>query len=264
MTICIAGIVESNKIIAITDKMITLGGNVATRYEIGENNKVIKLTEKSLALFAGNVIAANEIMAIAKTKIEAESNPTITRLATLFKESYHEHWKKGLNEQLLQRFNISLEVFVSNQRVLDQALVGKINEIILNANLGVEILVAGIDTQPHIFLIGNPGTIMTLDPIGYGLIGSGSQHAQLSMIENEYNSGISKENGLFALLEAKRRAEYDPGVGELCDIVIIDGGFDKLTEQNVNKITRQFEKTLNSIKRSKNNAAVKIYGHTHD
>ncbi len=263
MTICIAGIVESNKVIAITDKMITLGGGVATRYEIGENNKVIQLSDRALALFAGNVIAANEIFSIAKNKIAAATSPNVLDLASIMKESYLEHWKTGLNEQLFQRFNISLDIFVNNQRVLDEGLVKQINGIIMNANLGVEILVAGIDTVPHILLISNPGAITTLDSIGYGLIGSGSQHAQLSMIESEYNSGISKEKGLFSLLEAKKRAEYDPGVGELCDIVIIDGGFEKLPESRVSKITKQFEKFVNAMKKSKRTAATKVYGLTH-
>ncbi len=258
MTICIAAISNNNKIIAITDKMITLGGGVATRYEISENNKAIKLTNKSIALFAGNVLSANEILEIAKTKISA-TNTKIEDIANLMKDSYFEYWTKQLDNQLFKRYSLTLATFMQNQKTLNDDLVKQINEILANTNLGVEILVAGVDTAPHLFFIGNPGTILSLDGIGYALIGSGSQHAQLSLIENEYSGGISEQNGLYALLEAKKRAEYDPGVGQLCDIVIIDSGFNKLPLAKVDKITKEFNKSTKALKKTKEKNAVKVH-----
>lgn len=258
MTICIAAIANKNKIVAITDKMITLGGGVATRYEISENNKAIKLTDKSVALFAGNVLYANEILEIAKTKISA-SNTSISGIANLMKDAYFEYWTKQLDNQLFSRYSLTLATFMANQKNLNEELVKQINNILANTNLGVEILVAGVDTVPHIFYISNPGTVNSFDAIGYGLIGSGGQHAQLSLIESEYNAGISEANGLYALLEAKKRAEYDPGVGQLCDIVIIDGGFNKISQTKIEKIIKKFNKSSKSIKRSKENQAVKIH-----
>lgn len=258
MTICIAAIAENNKIIAITDKMITLGGGVATRYEISENNKAIKLTNKAIALFAGNVLAANEIFQLAKAKI-APTTTNITTIANSMKEAYFEYWTNSLNNQLFQRYSLTLATFMQKQNTLNEDLVKDINGILANTNIGVEILVAGVDTAPHLFFIGNPGTITSLDAIGYALIGSGGQHAQLSLIESEYNAGISKQNGLYALLEAKKRAEYDPGVGQLCDIVIIDGSFNKIQTGKVEKIMKEFTKSSKLIKKSKAVHAVKIH-----
>lgn len=260
MTICIAAITDNNKIIAITDKMVTIGMPVATRYEISENNKAIKLNDKCIALFAGNVVYANEILENAKTKISALTtpNPSVLEIANLMKASYFEYWSKQLDNQLFQRYSLNLATFMQNQRNLNDDLVKKVNEILANANLGVDILVAGIDTAPHIFYIGNPGTLTSLDGIGYALIGSGSQHAQLSLVESEYHAGILQKNGLYALLEAKRRAEYDPGVGQLCDIVIIDGNFNKLASAKVKAIMKEFSKSARSIKSSKEKSATKI------
>lgn len=260
MTICIAAITDNSKIIAITDKMITIGMPVATRYEISENNKAIKLNEKCIALFAGNVVYANEILEIAKIKIAAltTTTHTVLEIASIMKSAYFEYWSKQLDNQLFQRYSLTLATFMQNQRNLNDDLVKKVNEILANANLGVDILVAGIDTAPHIFYIGNPGTLTSLDGIGYALIGSGSQHAQLSLVENEYNAGILQKNGLYALLEAKRRAEYDPGVGQLCDIVIIDGNFNKLSSAKVKAIVKEFDKSARSIKRAKGKSATKI------
>lgn len=258
MTICIAAISNNNKIIAITDKMVTLGGGVATRYEISENNKAIKLTNKSIALFAGNVISANEILEIAKTKITTSSTK-IVDIANLMKDAYFEYWTKQLDNQLFRRYSLTLTTFMQSQKSLNDDLVKQINEILAGTNLGVEILVAGVDTSPHLFFIGNPGTINSLDAIGYALIGSGSQHAQLSLIESEYNAGISEQGGLYALLEAKKRAEYDPGVGQLCDIVIIDSGFNKLPLAKVDKITKEFNRSTMSLRKTKEKNALKIH-----
>lgn len=258
MTICIAAIANNKKIIAITDKMITIGGGVATRYEISENNKAIKLTDKAIALFAGNVLSANEILEIAKTKISA-TDTKIEDIANLMKDSYFEYWTKQLNNQLFKRYSLTLASFMQNQKMLNDDLVKHINDILANTNLGVEILVAGVDTTPHLYYISNPGTILSLDGVGYALIGSGSQHAQLSLIENEYSGGISEQNSLYALLEAKKRAEYDPGVGQLCDIVIIDSGFNKLPITKVDKITKEYNKLSVAMKNIKEKNAVKIY-----
>lgn len=262
MTICIAAIADNNKIIAITDKMLTLGVGVgvATRYEIGGNNKAIKLTNKVVALFAGNVVSANEILDIAKAKIAATTGVlTVNEVANLMKDSYLEYWTAILNNQIFSRYALTLATFMANQQNLNDGLVRDINGILANTNVGVEILVAGVDTNPHLFLISNPGAINSLDAIGYALIGSGSQHAQLSLIESEYNAGISEQNGLYALLEAKKRAEYDPGVGQLCDIVIIGGTYNKVSEIKVEKIMKEFNKSSRSIKRSKATSASKVH-----
>ncbi len=261
MTICIAAITDNNKILAITDKMVTIGMPVATRYEISENNKAIKLTEKCIALFAGNVVYANEILEITKVKMSVLTtpNPSILDITNLMKSAYFEYWSQQLDNQLFQRYSLTLATFMQNQRNLNEELVKKVNEILANANLGVDILVAGIDTTPHLFYIGNPGTITSLDGIGYALIGSGSQHAQLSLIENEYHSGISQKDGLYALIEAKKRAEYDPGVGQLCDIVIIDGNFNKLPLAKVKAIIKEFHKSARSLRTAKKKSAAKIH-----
>lgn len=259
MTICIAAIAENNKIIAMTDKMVTLGAPVVTRYEITESNKAVELGPKIVGLFAGNVVYANEILELAKQKIQ----PTMTdvlEVAKIVQTSFQEYFQTTLTELIFNRFGITLPVFMGNQKNLDEDLVKKINEIIINTNLQVEIIIAGIDTRPHIYLIGNPGTLNTLDALGYACIGSGSQHATFSLIEAEYNAGISKEKSLYALIEAKKRAEYDPGVGQLSDIVIVDGGFNKLPKTKVDEIDKQYKISLEQIKKSKKESSAKIYG----
>ncbi|MCX6783955.1 MAG: hypothetical protein NT141_02710 [candidate division WWE3 bacterium] len=262
MTICIAAIAENKKILAITDKMITMGGGVATRYEISENNKAIQLTNKSIGLFSGNVLSANEILSVAREKIKSNSNSStlsVLDVAELIKSSYFEYWATMLNNQVFCRYALTLETFMQNQKNLNDDLVKEINNILANTNVGVDILVAGVDSAPHLYLIQNPGTLNSFDSIGYALIGSGSQHAQLSLIENEYNACISEKNGIYALLEAKKRAEYDPGVGQLCDLVIIGNTFNKVTPEKTSKIVHEFSESSVELKRIKEEKATNIF-----
>lgn len=74
MTVCVAAISEKNKIIAVTDKLLTIDQPIRTTFEITDNNKVVKLNDKTLALFAGTVIHANEILNLCKDKAR-DSHP---------------------------------------------------------------------------------------------------------------------------------------------------------------------------------------------
>ncbi len=248
MTICIGAIADGNKIIAITDKMLTLANPLlTTKYEISENNKAIPLNSKVCGLFAGDVIQGNEILAKVRTELlkgesfgqetipEVEKHHEVEQIALLTKEAYANQWKKVIEENLLSRYGMTIDVFMANHNRLDPDLVKKINNILGEYNLGVEIIIVGIDVEPHIYLITNPGVITKFDSIAYTCIGSGSQHATLSLIESEYNRGISIGEGLYALLEAKKRAEFDPGVGQLCDIVIVDQTVRTIKQETVKR-----------------------------
>lgn len=251
MTICIVGIAENKKIIAISDKMLTLGVPIATTFEISENDKVIKLAEKTVALFAGEVITANEILNILKEKINEDSS--ISSIANETVNSYREYFRKMISENIFERFGIKLDYFIKNQKKLDDEFVRRINNIIMEAKIGVEIIVAGIESEvPHIYGIYSPGIKRLYDSIGYHSIGSGSQHATLSLIESEYQSSIDESGGIYAVLQAKKRAEYDPGVGKLCDIVLInEDGLNRLTTEKISEINKDYNLCAEKIQESK-------------
>jgi len=258
MTICIAAIAENSKIVAITDKMLTLPAPVATKYEVNENSKAIKLGSKVVGLFAGGVIAANEILHLAKSKIEERKCKTVLEMANTVAEAYKEHWQADVKNSLLDRFGLDLAVFMANQKNLDDELVKGINTFLVNKNTGVTIIVAGVDTQPHLYVIDNPGTVTMLDSVGYTCIGSGSQHATLGLIEAEYHAGFTEERSLYALIEAKNRAEYDPGVGKLCDIVQINDTYTLCDNERVGVLTEKYNKSRDAIIKLKEAAAKEL------
>lgn len=258
MTICIGAISENKLIVAITDKMLTLSNPaMTTKYEISENNKAIQLDEKTVALFAGDVIQGNEILSKVKVKLNSQVKNTLD-IANTVQEIYREQWKYVIESNLLSRYNLTIDLFIANQARLDPDLVKRVNNIIGEFNLGVEIIVAGIEPQPQLYLISNPGTITSYNSIGYVCTGSGSQHATLSLIESEYNGSASIGQAVYSLMEAKKRAEFDPGVGQLCDILVINDKCNKATDDKIKKIAQEHGKSLLKIKKIITNSSQKM------
>jgi hypothetical protein len=256
MTICIAGIAENNKIVACTDKMLTIEAPVKTAFEITENSKAIKLADKVVAMFAGDVLKANAVLKLAKTKIQ-NGNIGTEKVAEIVENAYKEQWVTDIENALLQRFGLDRKSFVNKQKELDPELVKGVNNLIGSYNLGVEIIVAGVDTnnEPHMFKILNPGMKQAQDPIGYCCIGSGTQHATFSLIESEYNPSFEEEESVHSIIQAKKRAQYDPGVGELTDIVLINDNYVKIEEAKIKKIEENYNKSMAVITEEKKKCA---------
>ena len=258
MTICIAGIVEGNKIIAVTDKMLTLSANPVTKYEISENNKAIKISDRCVLLFAGDVVVANQIFKLALDKIILDSD-TITGISEKVNQAYREYIHLIFDNYLTNKYKINFELFMANHNNLDSDMVRQVTKTITETNFDVEIIVAGIDEKPHIFYLNSLGTLIDRgSSIGYSCVGSGSQHAILSLIESEYNSNIGLDAGIYALLQAKRRAEYDPGVGKLWDFVVIDDNYLQPTEEQIKVITDIYQNSLNDIRKITSKSATDI------
>lgn len=252
MTICIAAISEKNKIIAITDRMLTLEVPVMTTYEINENNKAIDLNENVIALFAGDVTQANEILLRAKEKLK-QAKPTSTKeIAEIVNAAFTEHWSNIMDNFLLRKFKITFQQFMHSQSAFDADLVKQISQFISKFNINVEIIVAGkhIDeTEGHIYVMDSMGTVVSQDAIGYACIGSGSRHATFSLIESEASNTCGKSETLLDLIKAKKRAEYDPGVGKLCDIVILDKNIKRLKTEEVREILTIFNESITKHKK---------------
>lgn len=246
MTICIAAISENDKIVAVTDRMFTLQQPVATTYEITENNKAIELTDSVIALFAGDVIHANAILQRARNNLNnANPAPTTTKeIAEIVNKSYSEYWESVVTNVLMRQYQITFQQFMHNQGSFDVDLVKKLNDFIGKIVFNIEIIVAGKhsdETESHVYSMDSAGTVTSNSSTGYACIGSGSKHATFSLIESEINKTMSITETLHNLLKAKTRAEYDPGVGKLCDIVVIDGNIKRYNQIGRDKILKIFE-----------------------
>lgn len=253
MTICIAAISENNKIVAVTDRMLTLQEPVTTAFEITENNKAIELNETVVALFAGDVIHANEILTRAKNKLSETATPpsTTKEIAEIVNSAFTEHWESIITNFLTRKFQLTFQQFMHNQGSFDADLVKQINQFISQIQINVEIIVAGkhgSEQEAHIYTMDSMGTVISFDSTGYATIGSGSRHATFSLIESEINRNNTITQSLHALLKAKTRAEYDPGVGKLCDILTIDTTIKRYDKDGCNKILKVFNKCIKEHK----------------
>lgn len=259
MTICIAGIAENKKIIAVTDRMLTIGAPVRTAFEIGANDKAIKIGNKVIALFAGDVIKANTILKKAKILIGNNLDQSVEKMAEIVQEAFKKQFIEDVEDGLLSKWGLDRTKFVNKQKELDEELVRNINQTIANYKIDVQIIIAGMTVaEPHIFRIESPGIITVHDSLGYCCIGSGSQHATFSLIESEYNPSFIEEKGVHAIIQAKKRAQYDPGVGNMTDIVLINDSYVKLEEDKIEKIDQILENSGEKIKTARDACAEAI------
>jgi 20S proteasome alpha/beta subunit len=259
MTICIAVIADNKDVIAIADKKLTLNHGLTSVYEISENKKIVQLTPKCVAMFAGNVVAANEILKLAKKTIQATDD--VSGVAHKISNAYAEKLREAIDTQILQKYSLDLDKFNAQQRVLDPTFVGSVIETINNASLGVEILVVGKDGErPQLFKMLQNGAIEDGTPIGYACIGSGASHANLSLIESEAHAAHDRGSIIYALIKAKKKAEFDPNVGHMSSMVLVNDGVQFVDDSIVEDLWKEYDKSVISISRITKKSSIIMKG----
>jgi hypothetical protein len=118
-------------------------------------------------------------------------------------------------------------------------LAAGLDQEVASFNLGIDVLVAGVDERGgHVLYARNPGGLVDdLDPIGFGAIGSGSLHAIQSLIGFGHSPDRSLNETVFRVFASKRRAEIAPGVGRATDLWVIQaGGVTRLGSGALNRL----------------------------
>jgi len=135
------------------------------------------------------------------------------------------HRKREICERILIPKGFSgFQEFYKAQTHLLPDIAMSIQHEIDRYDYGLEVLIGGIkDGIAHIYGIFDPGTSECFDAIGFHAIGSGLPHAINTLIAREHHSGISLEETLSMVYEAKKVAEKAPGVRrDITDICILD------------------------------------------
>jgi 20S proteasome alpha/beta subunit len=246
MTICIAVIAENTDIIGITDKKFTVNHGVTSAFEITDNKKAVQLTPHCVALFAGNIVNANQLLSSAKKKIT--DTDSVENVALKIQQVHNDRFKEEVNQQILSKYSLDIDTFNSQQRTLDATFVSTTIETISKSNLGVEILIIGKDKDvPRLIKMSINGALEDDTSSGYVCIGSGSGHAQLSLIESGCHSGMTKESAIYSIIKAKNKAEYDPNVGKMSAMVLIDKKIRFTEDAIVKKLWEEYSKAVNKI-----------------
>lgn len=145
----------------------------------------------------------------------------------------------GSSRSLLRPRGLDLGSFYGSHQALNPNIVAMIDQQMQQFNLGVELLLAGVDTTgAHIYAVANPGPPENLhDPIGYAAVGSGTIHALQAFIGFGHSASAEYHETVFRAYAAKRRSEVAPGVGLDTDMAVISGeGVHWLTQDELKQL----------------------------
>lgn len=232
MTVCIAAVCEfGKKIVVAADRMLTFPSPINLEFET-EEQKVEQLGASCVALISGSTSYATEILG--KTRKNLSESPTIeiekilsavlneyvsTRLAKI-DEGIIGASLGGDFSRFLQKGG-TLPQYLQPQAQIYQQLFLLSSQF----NLNTDFLVVGIDSSgAHISVVTHPGTILSLDKLGYGAIGSGGIHATIHLSLSGQTNRKGFIETLYSVYVAKIASQSAPGVGEATDIAVIEKG----------------------------------------
>ena len=226
MTVCIAALYEDGKgTVLVSDQMVTAHIPIGYEYEHGDVTKIIAVDETCsiYALVAGDVLRGNEIIIQSKVALGLQQGqPAASDLAELVRKAYQKIRLTTVIHRELEPRGLGLDEFYGRHQSLAQQVVQMIDQALHQYDIGVQILIAGVNGPSHsIHTIVNPGVTMDNTAIGHGAIGSGAPHALASMIEDGYSPSLEREKVKGMICRAKKRSEVAPGVGTKTTTLIL-------------------------------------------
>ena len=222
MTVCIAamcGAAEDDaRVVVAADRMVTTGDFMEFEHP---GSKIVKLSKHALLMVAG---ATNDGMRLAR-QASAEMGGTTGEIAEVAEEigRRYAEARKRRAEQILGLRGLDFESYYAMHANLNGPVVKFLDERLASYNLGVTLLLAGVDDAgAHVHTNQNPGNgNQCHDSIGWHAIGSGSIHVIPSMAGFEHSPRAGYRETLFRVYASKRRAEVAPGVGRESEVAVI-------------------------------------------
>jgi 20S proteasome alpha/beta subunit len=228
MTVCIGALCSSDgrsgapSVVVASDRMVTMGNLVEFEHEIP---KAIEITRHSVALIAGDALGGAQVARDVASQYSSKHDANVEEIVQALAHQYAMRRDEKIENAFFRPRGITKEEFYRGglqQRML-QPLAGQIDNHVASYNFGVEMLVAGADSERgHLYAITNPGGSSTdFRQIGFGAIGSGALHAVQALIGLGHSGNKSLNEAIFSVYTAKRRAEVAPGVGHDSDLLVI-------------------------------------------
>ena len=221
---------EDNPIvIGITDRMLS-SADMTLTFERDEP-KIEIITNKIAVLTAGTL---DEPDLIRDVRAKAKGKEHMREVAELFKEAYQELRIKHIEDEILNPLAglKSFGEYHEKQRTLHDALVMDLNDRIRKYNVGLSLLLLGIDEQGgHIAHVDNPGIWRGLDNVGFLCLGMGDRHADNVFAWYKHTTSVPLNDAIYITFEAKKKAEAAGGVGQATDMITIDKDGIKMVEQ---------------------------------
>lgn len=220
------------KVILISDRMVTTADrSLAFEHEA----KFAVVAPNAVALTAGTI---HEPELIADTRAEIKGKALVREIAESLSKNYRQIRKKRIEYEVLEAMGISsLDEFYRRQSFMHENTILVLSRKIENYDLGVAILLGGVDEKAHLYRIGEPGTYISFDELGFCCIGSGDRHAEPVFAFYGFSPRLSAAEALQIAFEAKKRAEMAGGVGAKTDAWIIEkGGIYEITTETIGEL----------------------------
>ncbi|HLD59029.1 MAG TPA: hypothetical protein VI977_05370 [archaeon] len=209
-------------IIAASDHLITGNfGSYNVEFE-HDSKKFCEITERTIMLLAGTTVLQQEFKK--KLKASVGETSTVEEIANRLQEIVIEKRMEVINEFIFKPKKLDMEEFYrgGQMRNLIPEIAFKLNQDVETFNLGVELLLAGIDEEgTHLYTINQAGKPIENNQIGFQAIGIGNIHAINTLISEGYSPNLDFEKALFLVFKAKKNSEAAPGVGSRTDLLVI-------------------------------------------
>ena len=253
MTICLALVCDGGKsLVAVADRMVS-DTSLSLEFE-QQTRKIERMGDSFAALTAGDALRHTDLIRDAGENISSLKQPGVRDVAAVVEECFIQHRQALAEKLVLRRVGLDYSAFLSQQQNLSDALVLGLSSEYGAVELGVELLIVGVDSSgAHIYDISDPGTAECFDSIGYAVIGSGQPHAEGFLTEADYSPGISLNRGIWLAYVAKRRSERAPGVGSrFTDILTIeaDNGTNFLNQESLEQLDAIYQDYLQQLAKS--------------
>jgi 20S proteasome alpha/beta subunit len=179
MTLCMAAICDDGndgpKAVIASDRMVTLGGFMEFEHTV---SKMKEATSCAVAMIAGDTLVGTRLAQGVGEEFKGAS-PDIAQIAVRLAQRYVEVRTGELEHQILNPRGLNLQGFYGAHQGLNAQIAAMIDQQMAQFNLGIELLLAGVDSQgAHIYSVTNPGQPdRQWDVIGYAAVGSGGIHA---------------------------------------------------------------------------------------
>jgi len=242
VTVCIAALCKGEdgepRAVVATDRMVTAGDFLEFEHS---GSKMVQLTPKAAVMVAGNTLDGMRLV----NDAAADDLPEhIAAIAVALGERYAAARTWRAAQTVLNPHGLSLESFHGMHRALNEQVVMLLENQLSQFNLGVELLLAGVDESgAHIHTNGNPGGGNTNhDPIGWAAIGIGAPHVLSTMAGYVHSATADYKQTLFRVYAAKRGAEVAPGVGRDTEMAVISrDGLKRLSNDDLDRLALMFD-----------------------
>lgn len=241
MTVCIAGVAESDKLVMVMDQMLTVE---AVGGDLPNLAKGRRIHRRWFVMSAGNDMQhVPPILRRAGALLSDKDKPTVSEAVRAVEKAYVEHRLKIAQQCVLKPLNLDMRTLVQMLSSGDSETLREITDNLNALQFSVHLLAVGFDEydNPHIFSILPPGQEGHYDDIGFWSVGSGSESAINNLFLRQYADSLSLPEAIYLLAESKFVAERQWGVGEKTAIVVMK------SDDSMAVVTRTKAETVRNI-----------------